>query len=95
MTFVPKSSFPTSAILALGLLKKKEEKEKDDKQFCMGGDNITSMSYFRHFWNTLGQITAFFFTCEAEFNYVIMTLIILQSNWKRQNLGDIVKGVNT
>ena len=30
------NSLPTSAILALDLLKKKEE---NDEQFCMGGDN--------------------------------------------------------
>ena len=35
-------SLPTPAILALGLLEKKEEEEdarKDDEQFCVGGDN--------------------------------------------------------
>ena len=32
------SSLPTSAISALGLLKKKK-KERKDEQFSMGGDN--------------------------------------------------------
>ena len=34
MTFCAHNSLPTSAILALGLLKK-----KDDEQFCVGGNN--------------------------------------------------------
>ena len=37
------NSLQTSAILGLGLLKKKERKKErkkeDDEQFCMGGDN--------------------------------------------------------
>ena len=31
------SSLPTSAILVLGLLKRKEK--EDDEQFCVGGDD--------------------------------------------------------
>ena len=31
------NSLPTSAILALGLLKKEGKRKKDDEQLCMGG----------------------------------------------------------
>ena len=34
------NSLPTSAILALGLLEKKEEEE--DEQFCVGSDNASA-----------------------------------------------------
>ena len=45
------NSLPTSAILALGLLEKKEE---DDEQFCVGDDNAfrisgASQAYFGGF----------------------------------------------